>query len=612
VKLNLKGWHKVSSDKTHTVMRDPKGHELKVCHSALSKGHRAALDKLPVQMAEGGLVSMAHGGVVERHFDGGVAGEEQASSLPQGMDEVEAIQMAASQVNPMEVELERRKQMLSQQMTPVLPGPQDRELAIEEAAIGQMTHNQEQARAKQMATLANEQQAAMAKRDQVASINAQRERLGLTPLPVPEAPTGQAAAANSVMQAAAPQSQPMAAQAPQMGMDSNPMSGIEMQKRGLAMQAESLQNQAARDVQAIDSDAARAAKDQATFQENFNKLEAERQTLIRGLEEGKIDPRRVWNDMNVGSKIATGIGMILGGIGGGMLHQENPVMKMLNQQMEHDLQAQKTELGKKETLLSANMRQFGNVKDAMEMTRIQQRDTLLNQLKKSASLAQGPQAKAMLMQEIGKLQQAQDMSSAKFATERTINQIANQDPNRVPQLIEQLRMVDPKRAGELQAQYVPGMGLALTENDAKELKGAKAATDSTINGIRQLQALISRPGKTMSPAAIAEAEVIMGQLTGPMRTALGLGVMNKSDFELLERMIANPTKLMSLDSSNRVRLQTLTKRIRDGLATAASARGITNYDPANSLSPEQKRYADWARSNPQDPRAAQVLQKLGL
>lgn len=52
--IDYKDFKKVSSDKKSTVLRHSKGHELKIAHNALSSNHKAALDKLPVMMAEGG------------------------------------------------------------------------------------------------------------------------------------------------------------------------------------------------------------------------------------------------------------------------------------------------------------------------------------------------------------------------------------------------------------------------------------------------------------------------------------------------------------------------------------------------------------------------------
>jgi len=69
VKLNLSKFKKVSSDKDYTTLRHSDGHEMKLAHKPLSKGHRKALDSLEMvsdannpklqqsKMADGGEVS---------------------------------------------------------------------------------------------------------------------------------------------------------------------------------------------------------------------------------------------------------------------------------------------------------------------------------------------------------------------------------------------------------------------------------------------------------------------------------------------------------------------------------------------------------------------------
>ena len=55
----------------------------------------------------------------------------------------------------------------------------------------------------------------------------------------------------------------------------------------------------------------------------------------------KIDPNRVYHDMSTGRKIRTIIGMLLGGMAGGILRTENPLQKMLNEEIERDVNLQK-------------------------------------------------------------------------------------------------------------------------------------------------------------------------------------------------------------------------------------------------------------------------------
>ena len=240
-------------------------------------------------------------------------------------------------------------------------------------------------------------------------------------------------------------------------------------------------------------------------------------------------------------------------------------------------------------------------------------DKVMSDLKKSAALAQGPQAKALMQQEIAKLQMTQDQAKMRFGLERGVRETVNKDLNSFSTIVDQMRAFDPKRAAELEEQFVPGVGLALTGNDAKELKELKGTVDTAKDGLMRLRAMTFIPGRSASPDLRAEAEVVAGTLAGLLRVPLtGPGAMSEGEREMIKSMVADPTAILSLDGPTRTRLSTLAKRLDQSVAMRAKAAGISNYDPANSLPPRERALAELARKNPQDPRSKLVLDKLGL
>lgn len=140
------------------------------------------------------------------------------------------------------------------------------------------------------------------------------------------------------------------------------------------------------------------------FQEEHNNLQQEGELLKQDILNNNIDPKKVFNDMGTGQKFMTGIGLILGGFGGGLQGRENPAMTQLNRLIDNDINAQKTNLGKKENLLQRNMQEQGNLRDAMSATRLQMMTVAEAQLQKNLALAKTPQAQAAAQMAIGKLQ----------------------------------------------------------------------------------------------------------------------------------------------------------------------------------------------------------------
>jgi hypothetical protein len=77
----------------------------------------------------------------------------------------------------------------------------------------------------------------------------------------------------------------------------------------------------------------------------------------------------------------------------------------LNKNIDRDIEGQRANLGKSENLLSANMKQFGNLRDATDMTKVMQMDIVKNQIAQAAATAQGPLAQARAQQAIGQIDQ---------------------------------------------------------------------------------------------------------------------------------------------------------------------------------------------------------------
>lgn len=251
--------------------------------------------------------------------------------------------------------------------------------------------------------------------------NKARAAAGLAPLPVP-------AAQLAAKQDPALQGQVAAQEAPKAPGDPYGtqaysdayVKGVNEQKAGMAQEG-------AASAKLGNAEAAALQKGQQVqqaalqnYQTHYQNLENERQSLIHDINNQHIDPKHFVNTMDGASKVATAIGLIASGFGSGVTGQENLAMKFLNQQIDRDIDAQKANLNKSESLLSANMKQFGSLHDATAMTRVMQSDILSNQLKMEAAKAQGPLAKARLLQAAGQLDQQSAPVMSQIAMRKTL------------------------------------------------------------------------------------------------------------------------------------------------------------------------------------------------
>lgn len=145
-----------------------------------------------------------------------------------------------------------------------------------------------------------------------------------------------------------------------------------------------------------------------TLHDNYNasrnKLLGEEDELKKKYLNQEIDPNRLWQNMSTGKKFRTTLGLILSGFGSGLAHQENLALKMLNKMVDDDLEAQKAMLGKGKTLLDHNVREQGNLQDAMNVQKLQVLGIAEAELQKAAANAKSPMAAAKYDKALGELQ----------------------------------------------------------------------------------------------------------------------------------------------------------------------------------------------------------------
>lgn len=253
---------------------------------------------------------------------------------------------------------------------------------------------------------------AMHEKARIDAYNQEAQKAGMPTKPYPDSVQSLIAAQSPV--AAAPNMAPQGSKMPpaptspadpfgtQATYDAA-LRGIGEQKAGMAQEAAATGQLGNQQAQVLGNAIEQQKTQQQQYQDHYNDLENERQAFQRDIQNNLIDPNHYLNSKDTGQKIATGIGLIISGMGAGAGKQPNMAMEFLNRQINNDIEAQKANLGARQNLLSANLRQFGNLRDATEMTRVMQTDIVANQLKQKAAAMQDPFAKARLLQEAGKL-----------------------------------------------------------------------------------------------------------------------------------------------------------------------------------------------------------------
>lgn len=266
--------------------------------------------------------------------------------------------------------------------------------------------------------------------------------------------------------------------------------GIEEQKAGHRLAAETAAAQGAQEAQVLAKAQANQESLQNDYKTHYQELETERKHLADDIKSAHIDPNHYWNSKSTGGKVATLIGMFIGGLG------QNDVPALIQQNIDRDIDAQKANLGKKENLLSANMKQFGNLRDAVAMTKVMQSDVIKTQLEKAAALAKGPMEKARALQGIGMIDTQNAQALSQIAMRRTL--LNGAKTGQVPPE-HVIRMVVPegeraKAYSELQdaQNMVKARDKAMAVYDAvAKLQTAASRLGSPIQSKRQIDAMIN-------------------------------------------------------------------------------------------------------------------------
>lgn len=101
----------------------------------------------------------------------------------------------------------------------------------------------------------------------------------------------------------------------------------------------------------------------------------------------EIDPQKYWSSKDSHAKMRAGIGILLSGLSGAT---NNMAMDVINKNIDRDIEAQKSNLGKKQSLLAHNLAQQGNLLQATNLTRMQMQAMSEGQLKLTAAKMGNP------------------------------------------------------------------------------------------------------------------------------------------------------------------------------------------------------------------------------
>ncbi len=362
-------------------------------------------------------------------------------------------------------------------------------------------------------------------------------------------------------------------------------------------------------------------------------------------------------------KIGTLFGMLVSGAGSGLAHQQNAVLSSMSQQIQNDLDAQKTSKANAQNFINLNQQhqtqlaQQGLIGAQAANTATQARinaDALAHTQANRAAfqylnqqvqgLATAAAADPTNVQKAQQLQRAQqalgvvgqgiDAQNSNIidkagATSALLHGLSGQSaatgaPGAAPDaqfaatqqgLIASGNPALGALAQDRSAKHVPGLGDAsvpLSADDRNQITAGTTFQDQ----LQRFRDWTASHSGDLSPSDYKTGAALAAGLQGAYRQATHGGVYKAGEQDFISSIIdSDPTKFFN---SVRVmpQLNAVQKDSSTQLNTLLKSKGLPNYAPqaqsnqSAGNSSQDQAAAAWAKANPNDPRAAQIIQRL--
>lgn len=357
--------------------------------------------------------------------------------------------------------------------------------------------------------------------------------------------------------------------------------GYEKMQAGTRAQAEAHAQAAMEQSRLYEEQAKDLAVMEIARKKNFEALDNETKRLQADVATNKIDPTRIYNNMTTGNRVMAGISLLLGGISQGLSGaKSNPAMDVINNAIDRDIDAQKSELGKKQNLLAINLQKYGRLDAAFQATKMQMMAVTQAQINQQAAKMGSKQALANAQIASGQMdiQQAmlKNQLAAAFAKDQMMNKPEGLSFNDLMKLDEDTRdrlvPMAPTAGPQFKERYIP----AVTKDDATKIKTAYTLYQQTLPLLKRVQSAMDK-GFTLPKSAQNDiAKGLESELILLQKNIQQLGQITGADMDLVMPLV--PKVGTFFDKGERAKLDMLFKR-NDELIDAAYA-GKTGYNRA--------------------------------
>lgn len=298
-----------------------------------------------------------------------------------------------------------------------------------------------------------------------------------------------------------------------------------------------------------DANKAQAAAD-TIYNKSIKDQGEANERLAQDIASSKINPNRLWADSSTGGKIAAGIGILLSGIGSGLRGGKNQALEVINKMVDQDIDAQKAELGKKQTLYSMNLQKTKDANTAYAMTKTQIAAALQGQISSAGAKAGSPMALAQAQIQNAEIQKAMVPLYAQIAQQQTTKAVMDHIGKTGD--VAYAGLLPQKEREEALGRAVPGYGLATTKEGAAKLKPLVASHKVITSNLDILKNMAGENFNSLSPTQRDKAQVVMTDTMMSLKNLYELGVLSGPDKDLIDSVLKNPADAFSIKTFQKI------------------------------------------------------------
>lgn len=302
-----------------------------------------------------------------------------------------------------------------------------------------------------------------------------------------------------------------------------------MQKAGIDLAAKTEAAQGKKEASLLQDQASKQQaimdKYNAEYQKDIQNFQAESEKFRND----PIDSQRFINSMSGGQKAMSAIGLILGGIGQGLAGGENVALKMLQKQIDADIDSQFKNKDIQSKYIQNLQQTMADKKDAMITAKALYADILNNKMQQLAAESKDPMAKARALQIGGQLMQPYEQMAQMNAQRKTVISAVDQGLMPAESGVQALASKEdkPQVHKELEQYNVAKKTVDTIKTNMAEVRKLLKTADAFIPGSQTNKQI-----QTLQNDIYAVGKSIFGNFTGGERDLV-------EDFRL-GRMDLNP------------------------------------------------------------------------